>query len=299
MPIGSADSDRNPGGATDGGRPRSLRGVRSSTARAGSSTEFRDDEALDYFELASGRSTDAEVRASAAAFVAGILLSSHRPWEVEAWADIVRENSPRPDLGDFLEAAGRLQLDDPEGAREGARTRRGPDRPVVPLLGHGRAHRARPTSRTSRATSTRPGPRCSPPSRPTRSRPRCGTRSRACAPTPTSTRPRSWHRRARRPHLRSDHRAPELRARGRRPHRRADLGAQPGRRARARARARGSRRSSRASRAMEWSARMRGIGMGRTCPLLARAEDERGRRDRAGPRLRARCTPRSVTAARA
>ena len=32
--------------------------------------EFRDEEALDYFELASGRATDAAVRASAAAFVA-------------------------------------------------------------------------------------------------------------------------------------------------------------------------------------------------------------------------------------
>jgi hypothetical protein len=81
-------------------------------------TEFRDDEALDYFELASGRATDPAVRASAAAFVAGLLLGSHRPWEVEAWADIVRENSTRPDLGDFLEAAARLQLDDVEGARK-------------------------------------------------------------------------------------------------------------------------------------------------------------------------------------
>ena len=79
--------------------------------------EFRDEEALDFFELASGRATDPVVRASAAAFVAGLLLSSHRPWEVEAWAEIVRENSARPDLGDFLEAAGRLQLDDPSGAR--------------------------------------------------------------------------------------------------------------------------------------------------------------------------------------
>ena len=49
-------------------------------------TEFRDEEALDYFELASGRATDAAVRASAAAFVAGLLLGSNRPWEVEAWA---------------------------------------------------------------------------------------------------------------------------------------------------------------------------------------------------------------------
>jgi len=80
-------------------------------------TEFRDEEALDYFELASGRATDAAVRASAAAHVAGLLLASHRPWEVEAWAEIVRENSAKPDLGDFLDAAARLQLDDHEGAR--------------------------------------------------------------------------------------------------------------------------------------------------------------------------------------
>jgi hypothetical protein len=79
--------------------------------------EFRDEEALDYFELASGRATDANVRASAAAYVGGLLLSARRPWEVEAWAEIVRENSGRPDLGDFLEAGARLQLDDREGAR--------------------------------------------------------------------------------------------------------------------------------------------------------------------------------------
>ena len=81
-------------------------------------TEFRDDEALDYFEVASGCATDPAVRASAAAFVAGLLLGSHRPWEVEAWADIVRDNAASPDLGDFLEAAARLQLDDVEGARK-------------------------------------------------------------------------------------------------------------------------------------------------------------------------------------
>jgi hypothetical protein len=81
-------------------------------------TEFRDDEALDYFELAAGRATDPAVRASAAAFVAGLLLGSNRPWEVEAWADMVRDNATSPDLGDFLEAAARLQLDDLEGARK-------------------------------------------------------------------------------------------------------------------------------------------------------------------------------------
>lgn len=79
--------------------------------------EFRDEEALDYFELASGRATEAAVRASAGAFIAGLLLSARRPWEVEAWAEIVRENATRPDLGDFLEAGARLQLADVDGAR--------------------------------------------------------------------------------------------------------------------------------------------------------------------------------------
>jgi hypothetical protein len=101
----TASVDREPSGCEEFDRARELL------------AEFRDEEALDYFELASGRSTDAAVRASAAAFVAGILLSSHRPWEVEAWAEIVRENAARPDLGDFLDAGARLQLDDREGAR--------------------------------------------------------------------------------------------------------------------------------------------------------------------------------------
>ena len=101
----AARVDREPSGCEEFDRARELL------------VEFRDEEAIDFFELASGRSTDAAVRASAAAFVAGLLLSSGRPWEVEAWAEIVRENADRPDLGDFLEAAARLQLDDREGAR--------------------------------------------------------------------------------------------------------------------------------------------------------------------------------------
>ena len=101
----AARVDREPSGCEEFDRARELL------------AEFRDEEALDYFELASGRATDAAVRASAAAFVAGLLLSARRPWEVEAWAEIVRENAPRPDLGDFLEAGARLQLEDREGAR--------------------------------------------------------------------------------------------------------------------------------------------------------------------------------------
>jgi hypothetical protein len=100
-----SEPDRAPTGCEEFDRARELL------------TEFRDEEALDYFELASGRATDAAVRASAGAFVAGLLLGSNRPWEVEAWAEIVRENAGRPDLGDFLDAAARLQLDDVEGAR--------------------------------------------------------------------------------------------------------------------------------------------------------------------------------------
>src|ERR1700742_4639394 len=100
-----SEPDRAPTGCEEFDRARELL------------AEFRDEEALDYFELASGRSTDAAVRASAAAFVAGLLLGSERPWEVEAWAEIVREDAARHDLGDFLDAAARLQLDDVEGAR--------------------------------------------------------------------------------------------------------------------------------------------------------------------------------------
>ena len=107
-------------------------------------TEFRDEEALDYFELACGRSTDPAVRASAAAFVAGLLLGSNRPWEVEEWAEIVRENAARPDLGDFLDAAARLQLDDVEGARRMLDRVDDPTDPWFPCSKTGSAHGPRP-----------------------------------------------------------------------------------------------------------------------------------------------------------
>jgi hypothetical protein len=80
-------------------------------------TRFREAEALDWFEIAASDADEAEVRAAAAAFAAGLLLSEGRPWEVASWADICRANASRPDLGDLLEAAACLQLDDVVGAR--------------------------------------------------------------------------------------------------------------------------------------------------------------------------------------
>jgi hypothetical protein len=78
---------------------------------------FREDEALDWFEIAASGANEPEIRASAAAFAAGILLSRGRPWEAETWAEVVRTNSTRPDLGNLLEAAARLQQRDTDRAR--------------------------------------------------------------------------------------------------------------------------------------------------------------------------------------
>src|SRR6185437_4825724 len=58
-----------------------------------------------------------EVRCSAAAFVAGILLARGRPWEVGVWAEVVRRDAVRPDLADLLDAAAHLQLGEVAAAR--------------------------------------------------------------------------------------------------------------------------------------------------------------------------------------
>jgi hypothetical protein len=79
--------------------------------------DAREDEALDWFEVASGTATAPEVRASAAAHVAAILLSRGRPWEVSAWADTARANTDQHGLADVLEASALIQLDDLAGAR--------------------------------------------------------------------------------------------------------------------------------------------------------------------------------------
>jgi len=78
---------------------------------------FREDEALDWFEIAATESDDPQIRASAAAFVAGLLCNRGRPWEVVIWADVVRDHSARPDLGNLLEAAAHLQLGELDEAR--------------------------------------------------------------------------------------------------------------------------------------------------------------------------------------
>jgi hypothetical protein len=234
--------------------------------------EFRDDEALDYFELASGRSTDAEVRASAAAFVAGILLRSNRPWEVEAWADIVRENATRPDLGDFLEAAGRLQLDDPEGARKVlARVDDPTDRwfPCSITAAHiARAHVAYLEGDIDAARAEVVATFEADPFAPEV----WDAFARLCADTDFDP--------AEVVAIVSDDRTFEVitALRNSAPagvDRIAELiwARNPGD---ARVLALVPRFASKleSTRAMEWSARMRGIGMGRTCPLLARAEDE-------------------------
>src|SRR3954454_2393573 len=60
--------------------------------------DAREDEALDWFEVASGSAMQADVRASAAAHVAALLLSRGRPWEVAVWADTARQNTPHHGL---------------------------------------------------------------------------------------------------------------------------------------------------------------------------------------------------------
>jgi len=79
--------------------------------------ELREEEALDWFEIAASAAHEPADRASAAAFVAALLLAGGRPWEVETWADLVVIETGRPDLGDMLKAAASLQQGDVAGAR--------------------------------------------------------------------------------------------------------------------------------------------------------------------------------------
>ena len=78
---------------------------------------LREEEALDWFQIAADSADSPEVRCSAAAFVAGILLARGRPWEVGVWSEVVRRNAIRPDLADLLEAAAHLQLGEVSAAR--------------------------------------------------------------------------------------------------------------------------------------------------------------------------------------
>ena len=76
----------------------------------------RVDEALDWFEVASTGAADPVVRASSCAYAAGVLLSLGRPWEVPAWAEMLRDAGGSGDLAAVLEASARLQLDEVDAA---------------------------------------------------------------------------------------------------------------------------------------------------------------------------------------
>ncbi len=76
--------------------------------------DHREDEALDRFELAVESASLAQVRTAAAAYTAALLLGFGRPWEVDAFTDIVRERDAV--IASYLDAAARVQLDDPHGA---------------------------------------------------------------------------------------------------------------------------------------------------------------------------------------
>lgn len=78
--------------------------------------EHRNEEALDWFEIASDVADDGPVRASAAAYAAAILLASGRAFEAETWAASVRRHEPSRQLADLLEASARIQRDDLDGA---------------------------------------------------------------------------------------------------------------------------------------------------------------------------------------
>lgn len=74
--------------------------------------DAREEEALDWFEVSSNAAADPEVRSSACAHAAAILLSLGRPWEVAAWAELVRANGGNHDLAALLEASAHLQLNE-------------------------------------------------------------------------------------------------------------------------------------------------------------------------------------------
>lgn len=79
--------------------------------------EGRSEEALDLFEVATVTAGRADVRASAAAFVCGTLLAAGRPWEVDSFVAVMRDAGGNPALAALLDASARLQLGDVDGAR--------------------------------------------------------------------------------------------------------------------------------------------------------------------------------------
>ena len=79
----------------------------------------REDEALDWFEVAVGSAEAAQrrdVAASAALHVAALLLGFRRPWEVHEFTDRARGLGGSPALADLLDASACVQLGDATGA---------------------------------------------------------------------------------------------------------------------------------------------------------------------------------------
>ena len=266
---------------------RAVRAAKSSTAPGSSSTEFRDEEALDYFELASGRATDPAVRgvgrgvrrraaARLAPAVGGRGVGRDRP----------RERGPaRPRRLPRRRRPGSSSTTSKARARVLERVE-DPTDPWFPCSVTAARDRARPrrVSRRRRRGRPRRGAR-DVRDRPVRAR-GVGRVRAAVRRDRLRSRPRCVA------HVPDDRTFEVITAlRSSAPEgvdRIAELiwDRNPGD---ARVLALVPRFASKLEsvRAMEWSARMRGVGMGRTCPLLARAEDERVERDRAGARVRA------------
>ncbi len=76
----------------------------------------REDEALDWFEVATDATDDAAVKASASAFVAALLLGFQRPWEVAEFTGRLRQSGGSAALADMLDASACIQLGDATGA---------------------------------------------------------------------------------------------------------------------------------------------------------------------------------------
>lgn len=97
-------AELDPSGTTEFDRARALL------------ADHREDEALDWFEIAIDSATDPAVQASAAAFVSALLLGFGRPWEVAGFAAKIRAHDSSHALADVLEASACVQLGDPLGA---------------------------------------------------------------------------------------------------------------------------------------------------------------------------------------
>jgi hypothetical protein len=231
----------------------------------------RDDEALDEFEIAYAQGAEPAIMASAAAFAAGILLAQGKPFEAIVWAGLVRLHAPKSDLADLLEASARLQLDELDTARDLLATVADPTDPWFPCSLSSarivRAHAAFMAGDVDHATREVMQTFAQDPFSPDV----WDAFARLCAESDFDVEPVVA--------LVPDERALEVLAALRTSaaegvDRIAELiwARNPGD-ARVLALVPSFAARLPSMRAMEWSARMRAAGMGRTCPLLQRAEN--------------------------